>query len=111
MNAPSEKTEKAFRKLIGSASLLLILGLMISAAVLAASTASEPGLLSIYIGLALAFFSSLVLSMRPFVADVLGARGADSELSLIQAFKAMLGASILFILLGLLNEMRAFPWW
>ena len=109
--APPKESEKVLRKLIGSAALLIILSLLIAALLLAISTTSQPGHLSIYVGLVLAFFGSLVISMRAFVAEILGVRGADSEITLVQMFKSLLFASMVFILLGLLYEMKAFPWW
>src|SRR6266566_3575588 len=107
MNTPPKDPEKVPRKLIGVGALLSILGFLVAASLLSAWTTSRPGLLSIYVGLSLAFFAVLVISMRSFVGEILGVRSADSELSLIQAFKAMLLASLVFILLGLLHEMRA----
>jgi len=111
MSPLSKESENAFRKMIGSEALLIILTFLIAASLLSASTTSQPGLLSIYIGLVLAFFGSLVISMRGFMAEIFGIKSADAEISLVQAFKAMLMASILFILLGLLYQMRALPRW
>ena len=103
--------ERAVRKTIGSIALAIILGSILIASLYSVWAATRPGLLSIYVGMSLAFFSSFVIAMRRFAVEALGIKGADSEISLVHALELILGASLLFVLLGLLNEMKAFPWW
>ena len=87
-----------------------LIGAPIVGAIASLVTEQNPGRLSIELGMSIFFFGILAVATRPLILQLLSIDKADAEIAVIRALFLAIWASVVLVLLGILNLMRIIPW-